>query len=390
MPRRDPQRPTLATIARALGVSTATVSYCYSRPEKVSDEVRSKVMAEARRQGYAGPDPAARQLSRGRTNTLGLLFTDQLSDAFADPAAIAFIQGLSASCQSAGLNLLLVSTESSGERSSAVDSAVVDGFVVYSVSADDPHLARILDRQLPTVVVDSPPDIKRVDWVGPDDYAGGHTLGELVTGLGHRHIGVITASPVRHFSGPTDLATIARATATAPRKRILGFADALKVAGLNDFPIEQRPLNTEEAGVDALHSILHRHPEITAVCAMMDLMALGALKAARQRGLTVPDDLTITGYDDIAEAAQAGLTTIHQPLTDKGRIAGDLYLSYRQDMHPRRRLLPLHLKVRQTSSPPNASRAGERLRIGHPSNDTDRPSSTPPAPNRHAQEVHSA
>ena len=76
------------------------------------------------------------------------------------------------SCQSAGLNMLLISTESTGDRTSAVGNAVVDGFVVYSVAGDDPHLQRILDRQLPTVVVDSPPDLPGVDWVGPDDRAG--------------------------------------------------------------------------------------------------------------------------------------------------------------------------------------------------------------------------
>lgn len=352
MPRRRPDRPTLATVAQEVGVSTATVSYSFNRPDKVSAAVRARVLAEARRQGYSGPDPAARQLSRGRTDTLGLLFTDELPYAFTDPAAIAFIQGLSTSCRSAGLNLLLVSTDSSGGRSSAVDHAIVDGFVVYSVASDDPHLARILERRLPTVVVDFPPDVPGVDWVGPDDRAGGRAMGELVTGLGHRRIGIVTAGARPSYSGPTSLPTIERAAPTLERLRILGFADALAAAGVDDLTIEQRGANTQEAGADALDALLDRRPDLTAVCAMMDMLALGALTAARNRGLDVPGDLTVTGYDDIPGAAQAGLTTISQPLVDKGRIAGDLYLSRRPGMPPRRRLLPLHLQARRSSGPP--------------------------------------
>lgn len=90
--------------------------------------------------------------------------------------------------------MLLISTESTGDRNAAVGNAVVDGFVVYSVPTNDPHLRGILDRQLPTVVVDSPPDLPGVDWVGPDDRAGARALGEVLISLGHRRIGAITGT----------------------------------------------------------------------------------------------------------------------------------------------------------------------------------------------------
>lgn len=354
MTRRQADRPSLATVAERVGVSTATVSNCFNRPEKVSPQVRARVLAEAERQGYAGPDPAARQLSRGRTDTVGLLFTDELSYAFRDPAAVAFIEGLATSCQSAGLNMLLISTESTGGRSTAVGNAVVDGFVVYSVPTDDPHLRRILERQLPTVVVDSPPDPVGVDWVGPDDRAGARALGEVLVGLGHRRIGVITGTGRVRYSGPTELATIIGEPPSVHRARILGLHDALASAGVEDLPIEQRPENTAAAGASALHSLLDRRPDLTAVCALMDLLALGALSAARERGLAVPGDVTITGYDDIPQAAAAGLTTVNQSHTDKGRIAGELYLSLRPGDPPRRRILPTHVRARSTSGPPRS------------------------------------
>lgn len=354
MVRRSAKRPSLATVAEQVGVSTATVSNSFNRPEKVSPQVLANVLAEAERQGYSGPDPAARQLSRGRTDTLGLLFTDELSFAFKDPAAVEFIEGLAMSCQSAGLNMLLVSTESTGGRASAVGNAVVDGFVVYSVPSGDPHLQRILDRKLPTVVVDSPPDVPGVDWVGADDRAGARALGEFLVGLGHRRIGVIAGTGRRQYSGPADVNRISGGPPSVRRSRILGMQNALGAAGIVDLPIEERPANTEAAGADALHALLDRRPDVTAVCALMDVMALGALRAARERGLSVPGDLTITGYDDIPQAAVVGLTTVSQPLVDKGRIAGELYLSHRPGQQPRRRMLSTHVAVRSTSAVPRS------------------------------------
>lgn len=354
MASRDARRPTMSSIARVLGVSVATVSYAFTRPEKLSVPVRERVLAEAARQGYGGPDPAARQLSRGRTDTLGLLFTDELGHAFTDPAAVRFLQGLSASCQSAGLNLLLISSEASGGRPDAVANAVVDGFVVYSVPVEDPHLERIRQRRLPTVVVDSPPDLPDVDWVGADDRAGGRLLGELVAGLGHERVGIITSTGRGAHAGAVDLDALRAAPPSVHRNRILGVAEALAAAGRPDPVVEQRPVLSRAAGADALTALLDRAPEVTAVCAMMDVLALGALDAARARGLAIPDDLTVTGYDGIPDAAGADLTTVCQPLLDKGRLAGDLYLSHRPGDPPRRRTLPVHVQVRGSSGPPRA------------------------------------
>lgn len=351
MPSRDSQRPTMSSIARALGVSVATVSYAFTRPNKLSPPVRARVLAEAARQGYGGPDPAARQLSRGRSDTLGLLFTDELAHAFADPAAVRFLQGLSESCQSAGLNLLLISSESSGGRPDAVANAVVDGFVVYSVPPEDPHLARIRQRRLPTVVVDSPPDVPEFDWIGSDDRAGGRLVGELVAGLGHRRIGVITDGGRGGRAGPADLAALRGSPSSVHGNRILGLAEALAALGAGEPAIEVCSGLTRAAGATALNAMLDREPGLTAVCLMMDVLALGALDAARERGLSVPDDLTITGYDGIPEASAAGLTTVCQPLVDKGRLAGDLYLSHRPGEPPRRRVLPVHVQVRSSTGP---------------------------------------
>jgi DNA-binding LacI/PurR family transcriptional regulator len=355
MTRRIAARASLATVAAELGVSTATVSNVFNRPDRVSTELRARVLAAAERQGYTGPDPAARQLSRGRTDTLGLLFTGELSYAFKDPAAVAFLEGLSSSCQTAELNLLVISAESTTHRSGAVGNAIVDGFVVYSVRDDDPHLRQILDRQLPTVVVDSPRHLPGVDWVGPDDRAGARTLGEVLVRMGHRRVGAIAAGlGGRSFSGPADGLSTGSIAGQVHQDRVQGLQDALAVVGVTDLPVELRPANTVEHGISACHALLDRRPDLTAVCALMDVMALGALEAAAARGLSVPGDLTVTGYDDIPRAAAVGLTTVSQPLVDKGRIAGELYLSRRPGTPPRRRVLPTHVQLRSSSGAPPA------------------------------------
>jgi DNA-binding LacI/PurR family transcriptional regulator len=352
MPRSHTGRPSLATVAAAVGVSSATVSNAFNRPDRLSTELRERVLAEAERQGYSGPDPVARQLSRGRTDTLGLLFTGELPYAFRDPGAVAFLEGLAQSCQTAELNLLLISSNESTHRPGAVGNAVVDGFVVYSVADDDPHLRQILDRQLPTVVVDSPRRLRNADWVGPDDRAGMRALGQLLVEQGHRRVGVIA---VGGHAGPADHGDV---VGTVQQERVAGLRDALVDARVLDLPIELRPLNSPADGALAAAALLDRHPDLTAVCALMDLMALGALQAASDRGLRVPTDLTVTGYDDIPEARAVGLTTVSQPLLDKGRIAGELYLSHRPGAASRRRVLPTHVVVRGSSGPPRVPAIG--------------------------------
>src|SRR6185436_11332453 len=164
---------------------------------------------------------------------------------------------------------------------------------------------------------------------------------------------VITGTGRGNYSGPAEGARILDEPSSVHRNRVLGLQDALAAIGVNDLPVEERPENSATAGADALHALLNRRPDLTAVCALMDVLALGALTAARERGLSVPGDLTITGYDDIPQAAAAGLTTVNQPLLDKGRIAGELYLSHRPGSPPRRRILPTRVQARATSGPPS-------------------------------------
>jgi DNA-binding LacI/PurR family transcriptional regulator len=364
---RSPDHPSLASLARALGVSTATVSNVYNRPERVSEELRARVLAQAQKVGYAGPDPAARQLRRGRSDVLGLIFTDELSFAFNDQASVGFLAGVADACAGSGRNLLLMPAGPPRGRApiSAVDAASVDGVIVYSVPDDDPHLRAVLRRGLPTVVVDQPSAVAGADWVGLDDRTAARELALHLADLGHRRIGVITSRlGDSRYNGPVPETRWRAARYAVQRERLHGLCDGFADFGIaaHALPVEERFEASHAAGAGALDALLDRHPGLTAVCCLADVLALGALDAARRRGLDVPGRLSITGFDDIAEASRARLTTVHQPLADKGRVAGE-FLLRRLDHRPgsahqaagshqaERRTLPTSLEVRSSTGP---------------------------------------
>lgn len=348
-------KPSIIEVARVAGVSVTTVSHAFNRPDRVAATTRDRVLQAAAELGYSGPDPTARHLRRGRADAIGVVYSDELGFAFDDPATAAILGGLSAACGPRELNMLLVplGPENDGSPAGAVGSAAVDGFVVYSVPETDRNIGLVLDRGLPTVIIDSPQNVRSDLFVGLDDRGAMTTLGEHLTLLGHRRVGIISS---RLGNARHNGAAAPERWRTAPyviqSKRILGLHEA--VGG--HLPVEERFDNSIAAGTQALHDLLDRHPELTAVCCTTDVLALGALVAAGQRGLDVPRDLTVTGFDDLPEASRVGLTTIHQPLGGKGRAAGDLLLSSAPDTQPgstpRRRILPTSLEVRRTSGPP--------------------------------------
>ena len=137
--RKD--RITLMRIAEELGISRTTVSNAYNRPDQLSSALKEKIYEAAKRLGYAGPDPTARGLRRGSTSAVGVIYDSPLSYAFDDAAAVAFLRGVSSVAEEEKLGLLLVPGSLSKERNAAaIGNAIVDGFVVYSVSEDDPLL----------------------------------------------------------------------------------------------------------------------------------------------------------------------------------------------------------------------------------------------------------
>jgi DNA-binding LacI/PurR family transcriptional regulator len=352
------RRPaTLASLAAELGVSRTTVSNAYNRPDQLSPELRRRVLETARRLGYPGPDPVARSLRTRKAGAVGLLLTENLSYAFRDPAALGFLEGLALACEGAGQGLHLVPVNPEREDVAAVHRAGVDGFVVYSVPDDDPHLAAVLSRPVPTVVCDQP-RVEGVDRVGIDDRAAITQLAERLITLGHRNIGVVCMRLARDRNdGFASVERQRTAHFHVQRARLAALASAFAAVGVDwaAVPVVERFDHSSANGASAAAQLLDASPEVTAVICTSDILALGALAEARRRGLRVPQDLSVTGFDGITEADRAGLTTIRQPVMEKGRAAGKLLLGAVEHGRPRQITLATELIIGSTSAPPRTA-----------------------------------
>ncbi len=350
------RRPaTLASLAAELGVSRTTVSNAYNRPDQLSAPLRERVLEAARRLGYPGPDPVARSLRTRRAGAVGLLLTEALSYAFRDPVATGFLEGLALACEQAGQGLLLVPVSPEHVDVAAVHRASVDGFVVYSVREDDPHFLAVLERPVPTVVCDQPAGVEGVDRVGVDDRSAMLGLARHLTGLGHRRVGVICMrlAALRN-DGPVSAARQATIGYPVQRNRLAGLRDGLAEVGVDwsGVTVWERVDHSVEAGQVAAAELLAARPDLTAIVCTSDILALGALRHATQHGIVVPDELTITGFDGVPEAARAGLTTVWQPVLEKGKVAGELLLDRGDRIRPRRVTLPTELRIGHTSCAP--------------------------------------
>jgi DNA-binding LacI/PurR family transcriptional regulator len=230
----------------------------------------------------------------------------------------------------------------------------VDGFVVYSVPDDDPHLAAVLSRPVPTVVADQP-TVEGVDRVGIDDRGAIMRLAQELISLGHRRVGVICMRLARDRND--GFATVQRqqdAHFHVQRTRLAGLSDAFAKVGVDwaRIPVVERFDHNTANGASAAAQLLDSDRDVTALICTSDILALGAMNEAKRRGLRVPQDLTITGFDGIAEAERVGLTTVRQPFLEKGKAAGKLLLASPDPTRPREITLDTELILGQTSGAP--------------------------------------
>jgi DNA-binding LacI/PurR family transcriptional regulator len=349
-------RPTLQTVADAVGVSRSTVSNAYSRPDQLSPELRDRIFAAAQRLGYAGPDPAARSLRRGRVGSIGVLFSATLSYAFTDPYAVRFLQGLAQTAEQHETGLLMMPLSTDGDSAAAaVNNAVVDGFCVYCLPDWHRSLAAIRSRGLPIVSAErrdeGDPDAR---YVGIDEADATRAAGRHITGFGHRDIAVIAdwiiperVNQIVTVDRPEDVPYY------VARERMVGYRDAFAEAGIpwSAVTTVNAVQNSRSAAAAAAALVLDRAPRVTAIVAVSDIQALGVLDALSTRGLQPGRDVSVIGFDDIPDAATARLTTVRQPALDKGRIAGRLLLDPPDDPAERQVLLPTELAVRASTGP---------------------------------------
>lgn len=349
----------MTRVAEELGVSPMTISNAYNRPKRVSESLRERIFETAERLGYAGPDPVARSLRRQKTNLAGVLYSNPLSYAFDDPAQVLFLKGVAAATEEAEMGLLLVPGSvgsSAEERASAAVDAAVDGFVVYSVADDDPLVEAALRRRLPIVIADQPL-LEGIPFVGIDNESAARKVAGHLVDLGHERFGVVSfaIAAVDRVSGIADSHRQRAATFRVTRARLEGYKAVLEAM---DLPWEEVPIyeclgSSKALGREAAGVLLSRDPGPTAIIALSDQLALGAIEAARERGLLVPKDLSVVGFDDVPEAAISDppLTTISQDHVEKGTLAGRLLVAQlRGEETEERNLLSARLMVRSSTA----------------------------------------
>ncbi|TCC00386.1 LacI family DNA-binding transcriptional regulator [Micromonospora zingiberis] len=343
-------KPTLRAVAETVGVSRSTVSNAYGRPDQLSAELRQRILDTARQMGYPGPNPTARSLRRGFVGAIGVLFTSRLSYAFTDPFAVQFLTGVAEAAEHHGSSLLLVPLPGDlvGARK-AVENAAVDGFCVYCAGDEGEIVDTIRARGLPFVTTSARPGAQDL-WVGIDERAAARSAAEHLTGLGHRRVALLSDDVLPDTSpGLVRVSDVADVPHPTTRERLAGFADAFAAVGVTwpELTILAAADNTRAAGAEAVRALAALPEPPTAVLACSDVLALGALDTLRGAG----QSSSVTGFDDIAEAASAGLTTVLQPGVDKGRRSAELLFDPPSDTEAHQILLPTTLVVRTSTGP---------------------------------------
>lgn len=309
--------PTISDVAEHADVSTATVSRCLNLPDKVKPEVRERIGKAIKDLGYV-PSGAARALASRRTHTIGAVVPTIDNAIFSEA-----IQHLQSGLTRANYTLLLANSGYSlDEELREVNSLLsrgIDGIVLVG-EMHHPKVYELIEQQkIPYVNLWTYNPKSKNSCIGFDHLKAGQQLAEHLLSLGHREFGIISG-----FQENNDRALL----------RFQGIQQTLKNVGLEipDSKIIECRYSVEQAH-KSLHELLDRHPETTAISCGNDVLAIGAISAARERGLKVPEQLSITGFDnmELTRFLSPALTTINSPSKRMGEHAAEYILEQIQN-----------------------------------------------------------
>lgn len=358
-----PDRPTLADVAEAAGVSVSTASLAFSGAGPVATATRQRILACAAELGYLGPDPTARSLRRGRSGVIAVVVGDLLRRSFSDPVSTQVLDGVAQELGERGLGLLLVPSQGFQDvpalvRHGAMDAAIIGGLSTLR----DPTLVALNERSVPFVRIDASPEDGT--GVGLEDRAATADLVRHLQSLGHTRIGLVTLplGPGR-APGPLRPGGRYRITYVPTRNRWAGVRDAglepvavVEAGSALVEPDETRPpvgTSLVDVGLAAGRLLLARPDRPTAILAFTDLLAAGVVLAARELGLAVPGDVSVAGVDGLwlPWLAPDQLTSVAQPLTEKGRLTARAAAALADGSPLPFRALPLNLRLGTTTGP---------------------------------------
>jgi LacI family transcriptional regulator len=337
---------TIRDVARLAGVSIATVSQALSGNRPVSAATRAQVLEAAKTLGYR-PNRVAVSMVTRKTRTLAIIVPD-----IANPFFAALVKAVEGSAVERGYATVACSSDGNGDLEERYLELLTDNHYDALLYVGDhprlsPRLTELADQGTAVVLIDRvPDDLAHVfPTIAADNAAGGALAATHLAELGHVEIGVV--------AGPRGLST--------STVRLRGFRAVLRKNGivLGAEAVYHASDFTLDSGVKAVQRVLARYPAITALFCENDLIALGAIRVARQNGLEIPADLSIVGFDDIfvSSLVTPALTTIRQPITELGAVAVDIAVQLSEDRESTHAsvVLPVELVCRESSAPAKRS-----------------------------------
>lgn len=330
------KRPTINDIARRAGLSKASVSRALNGKQDVDPETRKRVLRLAAQMGYV-PSASARALSNGRSSSLGLLVPT-----LTWPWILEVLRGVAEEIERSGYSLILYTT-SGGEDSErefmaqVVPAGAVDGLVLVIPLGMLDYIERLARGGLPIVAVDDRGHYPDLPTVATTNIEGGRSATSHLIEQGRKRIAML--------NGPHDFG--------CNRDRLEGYRSALQQAGLRFDPHRVTDSDFKETGgASAMTALLKADPRLDAVFVANDVMAFGAMRALRNSGRRVPEDVAVVGFDDIPASAMTHppLTTVRQPLYEMGRTAASMVMAaVRGESISKRIELPTSLVIRDSS-----------------------------------------
>ncbi|GAA1650744.1 LacI family DNA-binding transcriptional regulator [Microbacterium flavum] len=329
------RRPTIRDVSRVAGVSHGTVSRYLNGGHWVSPEAREAVEAAITSTGYTA-NHAARSLATGRSGSLAFLLTESQQLLFSDPTFALLLRGATESLAERSMTLVLLIAGTEGERANVeryVRAGHVDGVLLVSSHESDALLASLVEAGVPTVCSGLPLGDPDIPHVAIDEQGAAREMTRYLRDAGRRRIALIT--------GPHDT--------PGGRLRFEGFR--AEMGERYDPALVEQGSYERGSGDAAMTRLLERAPDLDAVFAASDVMAVGAIEALRRAGRRVPEDVAVAGFDDsgLAETMRPGLTTVRQPWSEISATMVDMVLDIVAGRPRDSVVLPTTLVVRESA-----------------------------------------
>lgn len=315
-------------VAEQLGVSTASVSNAYNRPDQLSKKLRQRILRESAELGFYGPNLAARSLRRGETGVIGVVLADSISYSFSDPVANQLMQGISEVLVTNNKQMLLLSSEVTASGQNGTES-LSDGFIICGTLKGNgfEHVKR---TGKPFVLVDS--NCSENGSVNIDNELGAYNVANYVLSKNvNNHVAILGLRLIDSMR----ICRLMQGDLQVPNSEIsrVRLAGYLRAAGVNKvlIPMEKIwniPVNSPKIAEIAVREALTSIPLPNVLLCMSDVIALTALHVAKELNINIPNQIQITGFDDIPEASRSTppLTTVSQQSVEKGRLAANMLL----------------------------------------------------------------